>query len=106
MFRKDLYALMHIGLTDEQSHALARAFKYNQHDINEICFVNNNISDKQFADLLQEMIKNDKVFNDLQRISYGGNNELGLKTMEVLDHIIKNKHASFPLTHLALVNCK
>ena len=26
--------------------------------------------------------------------------------MEVLDYIIREKHPSFPLTHLALVNCK
>ena len=85
---------------------MARAFKYNRHDINEVCFANNNISDQQFAELLSEMIDNEKVFNDLQRITYGGNNELGLKTMQVLDHLIREKHASFPLTHLALVNCK
>ena len=52
------------------------------------------------------MCKNEKVFNDLQRITYGGSNELGLKTLEVLDHVIRHKHAAFPLTHLALVNCK
>ena len=37
---------MNTGVTTEQAQALASAFKYNKHDINEVCFVNNNITDK------------------------------------------------------------
>ena len=108
-FKDDLYALMHVGVTPEQSMALANSFKYYGHngqDVKEICFFNNNMADKQFADLLTAMIEDEKQYNDLQRISYGGNNELGQHTMTVLDKLITEKHPSFPLTHLALVNCK
>ena len=97
---------MNVGVTKEQSQALGKAFKYNSQDINEICLINNNIVDDQFAELLQELMQNDKVFDDLQRITYGGNNELGMKTMETLDRLINEKHPSFPLTHLTLVECK
>ena len=83
-----------------------KAFKYNKTDVNEICLINNNIVDQQFSDLLEELIQNDKVFDDIQRITYGGNNELGKKSMDSLDKLINEKHPSFPLTHLTLVECK
>ena len=97
---------MNVGVSKEQSQALGKAFKYNHHDIKEICLINNNIVDQQFADLLEELMQNEKVFDDLQRITYGGNNELGMKTMQMLDKLINEKHPSFPLTHLTLVECK
>ena len=46
LFRKDLYSLMNVGVSKEQSQALGKAFKYNHYDINEICLINNNIADQ------------------------------------------------------------
>ena len=86
--------------------ALAKAFRYYEKDVKEICFSNNNMNDKQFADLLSRIITDEKQYNDLQRITSAGNNDLGQKTLEVLDYFIKNKNPSYPLTHISLVNCK
>ena len=108
-FKDDLYALLNISVTPEQSLSLAKVFKYygqSGKDIKEIIFANNSISDKQFAEFLTHIIDNEAQFNNLQKISYGGQNELGQNTINVLDRLIKDKHPSFPLTHLALVNCK
>ena len=67
-------------------------------DIREICFANNNMSDRQFADLLTHMIQDEKQFNDLTKITYGSNNEFGWRTLEIIDKILRDKHPSFPLT--------
>ena len=105
-FRDDLYALMNVSISPEQSMALAKTFKHYDKAIKEICFADNNMNDRQFADLLSHIITDEKQYNDLQRITYAGNNELGLKTLEVLDQFIKKKPVSYPLTHISLVNCK
>ena len=64
-FREDLYALMNVGVTPEQSKALSKVFKYIEQDVKEICFANNNFTDAQFASLLSHMIADEKQFNDL-----------------------------------------
>ena len=97
---------MNHTITPEQTTALANTFKYMKSDVKEICFANNNMNDKQFADLLTHMTQDPKQFNNLHRITYGSNNELGWLTLEVLDKFLRDKHPNFPLTHLALVNCK
>ena len=50
---------MNHTITVEQTIALANTFKYmksNNKSIKEILFANNNMGDKQFADLLSHMI--------------------------------------------------
>ena len=105
-FRDDLYALVNSTITNEQSIALSKSIHHIKAEIQEICFANNNLSDKQFADLLDHIQLDSRLYNNLKRITYGSNNEFGHKTLASLDRFFKNKKAQFPLTHLALVNCK
>ena len=76
-FREDLYALMNTNINPDQSLALANTFKYIEHNVSEICFANNNMSDSQFAELLTAIKDETKQYNNLSRITYGSNNELG-----------------------------
>ena len=59
-FREDLYALMNSSITPEQTIALSKTFKLIKSDVKEILFANNNMNDKQFADLLSHMIEDEK----------------------------------------------
>ena len=51
------------------------------------------------------IMSDDKLFNDVQKINYAYN-DLGAQTVEVLQQMLRNKHISFPLTHLSLVGVK
>ena len=90
-FKPDLYALLNQTITLEQTSALSKTFKYIKKDIKEICFANNNMTDKQFADILDAIVSNEKQHNTLQKITYGTNNELGTKTLKSLENLILNK---------------
>ena len=105
-FRKDLYLLNNTSLSEDQSNALGNTFKYMKREINELCFSNNNLKDKQFADLLAKLVSVPAQFDSLQRITYANSNELGPLTLAVLHRILDEKSSQFPLTHLALANCK
>ena len=97
---------MNVSIAPDQSHALCGIFKYIEKDVHEICFANNNMNDDQFAEILTAIIEEEKQYNNLERITYGSNNELGYNSVEMLDQFIGEKNPQFPLTHLALVNCK
>ena len=72
----------------------------------EVCFADNSMHDQQFADMLKEIISDERVANNLRKITYGKNNELGPRTLEVFMKLLSEKRASHPLTQLALVGCK
>ena len=105
-FRKDLYYLNNTSLSEAQSKALGTTFKYMKRKIHEVCFSNNNMKDKQFADLLAQLVSDPKQFDSLWRIAYLNGNELGPHTLAELHRILEEKSSQFPLTHLTLVNCK
>ena len=56
--------------------------------------------------MLTEIISDEKVLYDLQKITYGKNNELGPKTLDVFMKLVAEKRGENPLTQLALVGCK
>ena len=45
-FRKNLYILNNTSLSENQSKALAKTFKYIKRSINEVCFSNNSMKDQ------------------------------------------------------------
>ena len=75
--KEGLYALTNAILSTEQSQALANTFKCMFTAAKEFCFSNNNLGDKQFADILTQMCGDQDLLEDLQGISYSHNNELG-----------------------------
>ena len=106
-FRKDLYALINTVVTPEQSVALGKTFRLlGREAVSELCFSNNNLHDQQFADMLTEIISDKQVADNLQKITYGKNNELGPKTLDVFMKLVAEKSRETPLTQLALVGCK
>ena len=75
-------------------------------EVKELCFSNNNLHDQQFADMLREIISDEKAVDNLEKITYGKNNELGPKTLDVFMKLFAEKRGETPLTQLALVGCK
>ena len=92
-------------ITKEQSLALGESLKYTDKNIREICFANNQFIDKQFAQLLTHIMKDKKLYNDLQKLTYT-DNEFGVESMKVLQEMMLNKHIRYPFTHLSLVDIK
>lgn len=48
--------------------------------------------------MLNEIISDDKVVHNLQRITYGKNNELGPRTLDVFMRLVAEKKGENPLT--------
>ena len=86
--------------------SLGHAFKYMEHPIKEICFSNNNMTDEAFAKVINIFQETAKLNYDIQKITYANNNDLGVKTLQALNDLIKDKFESYPITHITLVNCK
>ena len=51
-FKSNLYSLHNTNLSGEQVKALGQSLRFVDRKINELCFNNNSIQDKDFADLL------------------------------------------------------
>ena len=58
----------------------------------------------QFASMLKEIISEQRVADNIEKIIYGKNNEIGPESMETLIQLVENKRGS--LNMLALVGCK
>ena len=74
-------------------------------DVKEVCFSNNKMSDKQFADILTQIIEDGALFRKIQGITYTDNNEVGNRTLAALSRFLTEKDTAFPLRHLNLVKC-
>ena len=61
--------------------------------------------DSQFAEMLAEIMSDGRVANNLQKITYGKDNEFGPRTLAVLTKLVAEKDGAHPLTQLALVGC-
>ena len=57
----------------------------------EVCFSNNNLYDEDFSALLEKMITDEKTLQNLSRITYGKNNELGPKTLDIFQKLLLRK---------------
>ena len=104
--KEEMYALTNTIINSEQLESLASILKIMEDTLRELCLSNNNTTDKQFSDLLQLIVADETLREDLQRITYSHNNELGPKSVSSLEQLIRRKSLSSPLTHLYLINCK
>ena len=50
------------------------------------------MNDDQFAEILTAIINEEKQYNNLERITYGNNNELGYNSVEILEQFIDEKN--------------
>ena len=75
-FKSNLYSLHNTNLSGEQVKALGQSLRFVDRKINELCFNNNSIQDKDFADLLLS-IKDAEQFSGLSKIICVNNNEVG-----------------------------
>ena len=65
LFRDDLYAILNKVISTEHSNALCDSLPYIDIDMKEICFANNALSDKQFAQLLNSIMEDKKLYMNL-----------------------------------------
>ena len=103
-FKKELFGLINTVITPGQAIALGKTFKLLDHVVKELYFANNNLSDLQFANMLREIISEQTIADNIDKIIYGKNNELGPETMETLLELVDKKRGG--LTQLAFVGCK
>ena len=72
-----MYALTNTSISTEQLQSLCNTFRCMFNSLKEICFSNNNLGDKPFADIINQMCSDEDLLEELARISYSNNNELG-----------------------------
>ena len=82
--KEEMYALTNTIINQEQLESLASILKLMDDSLKELCLSNNNITDRQFSDLLEIIIADEYMQQDLQQITYSNNNELGPRSIYML----------------------